>query len=181
MGNETSVSSNNNFKRVTNSYDVEEVQPEPPDTSSTVSVPGDGHTGESTTEGLDKMMDDLSGMDKPDAPDEPVSASDDTEWLVPLDSDDESAEESADLEYDPEWIAVQLSKLDMARMARRALEGRMNETEIEEVALQAIYSNKFDASAELDLQPAELGSVELVPAPVDKEEAADLRERLTTV
>ena len=181
MGNEITVSSDNNPKRVTNAYDVEEVRPQPPDTDSTVSVPGDGHTGKTTTEGLDKMMDDLSGLDDTDAPDEPVSASDDTEWVIPLDSEDESEQDPADLEYDPEWIAVQLSKLDMARMARRALEGRMDETEIEEVALQAIYSNKFDASAKLDLQPAEPGSAELVPAPVDDEEVADLRERLTTV
>ena len=180
MRNEITVSSENNPKRVTNAYDVEEVQPPTPSVDTDTEVPSDDHTGETRTEGLDKMMDDLSNLDDTEPSDEPVSASEDTEWLVPLEDDSED-EETADLEYDPEWIAVQLAKLDMARLARRALEGRMDETEIEEVALQAIYSNKFDASAELDLQPTEPGSVELVPAPVDEEEVADLRERLTTV
>lgn len=181
------MSSDNNPKRISNPYDVEEVQQQTPEIDKSVDCPGDSHTGKTRTEGLDSMMDDLAGLDESEPADTPVSASDND---VPLDSFDPDQNgqsprynptpDTAHLERDLDWIGVQLAKLDMARMARRAFEGRMDSTEIEEVALQAIYSNKFDASANLDLQPAEPGSAELVPASVDDSDVADHRERLTT-
>lgn len=181
------MSSDKRNKRVINSYDVEEVRPQPPDNDSTVSEPGQSHRGKTTTEGLDKMMEDLSSMDKKKSADEPVSGSDDDVSLASFDPDSnghspryDPTPDTAHLERDLDWIGVQLVKLNMARMARRAFEGRMDSTEIDEVALQAIYSNKFDASAELDLQPAEPGSAEFVPAPVPEEEIEEHKERLTT-
>jgi len=155
------MSSDNEPTRITNAWDREEVvYPDGYHALEESDEPGQTHTGEVSFEGDESMLDDWLDGQNGEATDEPVSAS-----------------ESNDLEHDPDWLGVQLTKLKMLNLARRAFRGVMDDTEIEKVALELIYANQYNPK--LDLAPPEPGATDLEPSPVDDDVVAECRQAVS--